>query len=326
MASYYLVAFLATIYPIVIVLNSFAPFKARKPWITFHSWFEQTLNAFLDASLLFSISLLLAAIYRFSSASRNPDGEENTFIYSLINAVTVSMFAVFPPLILQSTARNLRRRGIRAMLWFFVIAFVITVTILYYRWRGPDAILHFFNNESHLDEQIDRHPGKAVWLIFCDLTDDNLVQSLDRAIITAQVIFALNLPCWVYLVYTIRDDQHDSAAPQGPAGDDLHRDRFKALRRYGNIARGLNVLLCCAIMWLLLGTFTSIAVRLADAMRPWGKDRRWSIGQVLAMATFVPLLIDIGTIALCKYLMLITSLDCFEGTTSSETFTNCVWK
>lgn len=323
MASYYLVAFLATIYPIVIFLNSFAPFKAHKPWKTFHSWFEQTLNAFLDASLLFSISLLLAAIYRFSSASRNPNGEENTFIYSLINAVTVSMFAVFPPLILQSTARNLRRRGIRAILWFFVIVFVITVTILYYKWRGPDAILHFFNNESHLDDQINRHPGKAVWLIFCDLTDDDLVQALDRAIITAQVIFTLNLPCWVYLVYTIRDAQHDSVAPQGPASDDLRRNRSKALRRYGNIARALNVLLCCAVMWLLLGTFTSIAVRLADAMRPWGKDRRWSIGQVLAMATFVPLLIDIVTIALCKCLMPVTSITVFGGSMFAATITNC---
>lgn len=314
MASYYLIAFLATLYPVVIGLNSLAPFRTRKLWKTFHSWFEQTINGFLDASLLFSISMLLACIYRFSSASRNPDGEDNTFVYSLINAVTVSMFTVFPPLMLQLTAHDLRRRGIRAVLWFLVIAFVITTTILYYKWRGPDPMLYFFQNEKHLNDQINRHLGKTAWLMFCDITDDVLVQSLDRAIITAQVIFALNLPCWVYLVYTIGDAQEDSAAPQDHANDDLHRTLSKVLMsRYGKLVRALNILLCCAVMWLLLGTFTTIAVRLADAMRPWGKDRRWSIGQVLALATFVPLLIDIGTIAMCKYSVAVTPTHILVG-------------
>lgn len=308
MASYYLIAFLATVYPVVIGLNSFPRFKASQSWKTFHSWFEQTLNAFLDASLLFSISMLLAAIYRFSSASRNPDGDDNTFIYSLINAVTVSMFSVFPPLMLQFTARNLRRRGIRALLWFLVIAFTISMTILYYIWRGPDAILSFFKDETHQNEQINRHLGKAVWLIFCDMTDGSLIQSLDRAIITAQVVLALNLPCWGYLVYTIGDAQQDLATPQDPANDGLHDARSKFLRRYEKLARALNILLCCVVMWLLLGTFTTIAVRLADAMRPWGKDRRWSIGQVLALATFVPLLIDLGAIAMGKCLVIVTPI------------------
>lgn len=51
-------------------------------------------------SLLFAVSTLLACIYRFSLAARHPNGEDNTFIYSFVNAGTVSMFSVFPPLIL----------------------------------------------------------------------------------------------------------------------------------------------------------------------------------------------------------------------------------
>lgn len=305
MVSYYLVAFLATLYPIVISLDSVVPFKASKVWRRVHSWFEQTLNTFLDASLLFSISMLLAAIYRFSSAYRHPNGEDNTFIYSLINAVTVSMFSVFPPLILQSTAPELRRRILRAILWFLVIAFVITLTILYYIWRGPNPIIDFFLDGHHLDDQVNRHVGQYIWLVFCDLTDTQLIQSLDCAIITAQVVLGLNLPSWFYLVYTIiRGDakREDLGVPQDPGNNDLHQTQFESWKSYGKYARALNILICYVTMWLLLGTFTTIAVRLAVAMGPFGKDRRWSIGQILAMATFVPLIIDIGAIVLGKSL------------------------
>lgn len=285
----------------MIALDSFTVLKAYKPWRRSHSWFEQTLNTFLDASLLFSVSMLLAAIYRFSSAARHPDGDDNTFIYSLINAVTASMFSVFPPLILQLKSRKLRRRGIRSILWFLVIAFVITMTILYYRWRGPGAISRFFDDEAHLDNQIDRHIRQVAWLILCDLTNARLVDALDRAIITAQVLLGLNLPGWIYLVYTIRNADSENSATSRDRGDDnLHHAQSNWWKRYGKHARALNIVLCCAMMWVLLGTFTAIAVRLADAMGPWGKDRSWSIGQILAMATFAPLMIDVIAIALGK--------------------------
>lgn len=302
MASYYLIALLTTVYTIVISLNSIVALKTYKPWRRFHGWFEQTLNTFLDASLLFSASMLLASIYRFSSAARDPGNGDNTFIYSLVNAVTVSMFSVFPPLILQLTARRLRRRGIRSILWFLVIAFVITMSILYYRWRGPGGIAEFFDDDTYLGTQAVRHVQQIVWLTFCDLTSHRLVGALDSSIITAQVLLGLNLPGWIYLVYTIREAEQEAYdAPQEYGSDNLHYHAPKVWERYGKKARAVSIVLCCVMMWLLLGTFTAIAVRLADAMGPWGKDRRWSIGQVLALATFAPLIIDIIAIALGKW-------------------------
>lgn len=302
MASYYLIALLTTIYTTVIIMNSTTALRTYKHWTKFHGWFEQTLNTYLDASLLFSASMLLASIYRFSSAARDPENGDNTFIYSLVNAVTVSMFSVFPPLVLQLTARRLRRRGIRSILWFLVIAFVITMTILYYRWRGPDGISGFFDNDAYLGTQATRHVQQIMWLTFCDLTSHRLVQALDYSIITAQVLLGINLPGWIYLVYTIREaEQESSDILQGHNNDNPHHHEPNVWERYGTKARALNIVLCCAMMWLLLGTFTAIAVRLADAMGPWGKDRRWSIGQVLALATFAPLIIDIVAIALGKW-------------------------
>lgn len=81
MVSYYLIAALATLYVIVLSLDSIKPLrppkalkalKEYKPWRKLNDLCKQSLNTILDASLLFSISMLLAAIYRFISAIRDP--------------------------------------------------------------------------------------------------------------------------------------------------------------------------------------------------------------------------------------------------------------
>jgi cytochrome bd-type quinol oxidase subunit 2 len=91
---------------------------------------ELMLGAFLDSSLLFSISMLLATIYRFTSAFTYHDGTraDNTFFYSRINVVTISIFSAFLPLILQFPLRKNQRKAARAVLWFLAILLVITVT------------------------------------------------------------------------------------------------------------------------------------------------------------------------------------------------------
>ncbi|KAG6355953.1 hypothetical protein INS49_015338 [Diaporthe citri] len=139
MISYYLVAALATAYVIIISLNSIKALEESTPWGKPHKLFEQTMNLFLDASLLFSISILLAAICRFISASEHPDRKDNTFFYSLVNATTIPIFSVFPPLMLHFPARKERRNGLRAIMWFFVIGFATTLTVLSKTYWGDDA-------------------------------------------------------------------------------------------------------------------------------------------------------------------------------------------
>lgn len=282
----------------VISLNSVKALQEYHTWTKVHTIFEKTLSLFLDTSLLFSISMLLAAIYRFSSAFQHPSREENTFMYSQLNAVTISLFSVLPPLLLQLLERRLRRKIIRAMLWFLVISFVTTLTILYQQWRGHDPISKNF--ADHILNMITEHAAQAVWLSFCDLNNKSLLDALDCAIIIAQLLLFLNLPCWIYLLFTILSARkRSSRVPQRHMDNGLHRI-FSGWQKTCRWVRALNIFVCCATMWLLLSIFTAIAVRLADAMGQWSKDRRWSVGQILAMATFAPLIIDIIAIALCK--------------------------
>lgn len=298
MVSYYLVATLATLYVIVISLNSVKALQQCHPWTKVNTIFDETMNLFLDTSLLFSISMLLAAIYRLSSAFQHPGQDENTFMYSQLNAVTLSMFSVLPPLLLQFPERRLRRKHIRAILWFLVISLVTTLTVLYHQWRGYGPISKHFDNQ--VDDMLLKHPRQAVWLAFCDLNNKSLLDALDCAILITQVLLVLNLPRWIFFLFTIIGGQkRGSRVPQRHRDNGLYRTLSDWKKTYRWI-RVLNTLVCCATMWLLLSIFTAMAVRLADAMGQWSKDRRWSVGQVLAMATFVPLIIDIIAIALCK--------------------------
>lgn len=321
MVSYYLVATLATLYVFVISLNSIKHLRAYKLWERLHGLFEKTLNLFLDASLLFSISMLLASIYRFTSAFKNPDNAHNTFIYSLYNAVIISIFTVFPPLMIQFPERKLRRGGIRAILWFLVIAFVITLTVLFYIVFGSTTYVvgagldHHedlvFGTTSHvIGAGLDHHDDQFLWLAFCDPNWDNgsLLEALDRAITISLVVLGLNLPRWIYLLIAIRPARKKSSnAAQCRVNQGLWQTWSDMRQRYQKKARALtitlralNITLCCATMWLLLSIFTAINVRNADAIGPDIEDRKLSVGQVLAVATFVPLIIDVVAIAMGK--------------------------
>lgn len=278
MISYYFIAALATLYVIVFSLDRISALNS--PWKRIRALLRNKLNLFLDTSLLFSIAMLLAAVYRFISHLRHPDGvDENTFFYSLTNAITISIFTVFPPLILQFTERKQPPKVIRSILWFLVIILAMAITGLYYKWRGLHPISKYFDNNNNWRKVLNDHWKQALWLKFCDLNPGLLIRTLDRAILFAQGVLVFNVPCGIYHLFTVRTAMSRSANSSGPAF-------WFSLRQF-------NIILCCGTMWLLLVMFTAISARVADGMGPDSKDRKLSVGQVLAVATFVPLIVEI---------------------------------
>lgn len=297
MISYYLVAALATVYVIIISLNSIKVLEECSLWRKLYKLFEQTKNLFLDASLLFSISVLLAAIYRFVSASQHPDRKDNTFLYSLVDAIIIPIFSVFPPLMLQFPARKERRNGIRAMLWFLVIGFATTLIVLSFTYSEHDV--HASNDANGVPEQV-------WWLALCDLNNETMFYAVDYSMIMALGVLGLNLPRWISLLFAIGKDRKTSKhsdTPQGRADNcpfQIWSRMRQFYRKYGKYARALNIILCCTTMWLLLGIVTILAAHKAEAMGQDSKERQLSVGQVLSVATFVPLVIDIVAIAMGK--------------------------
>lgn len=135
MISYYMVAIFATLYYLAIapgILETYGGSLRCSQWAARYrriaSGFEGSVMGFLDAMLLFAISMLVAAVTRYSALILHP--EEIHSLFGLQNCVFLSAFAVFPAFVLQSLSRDLRRRRVRLCLWDLVFVFALVVEIL----------------------------------------------------------------------------------------------------------------------------------------------------------------------------------------------------
>jgi hypothetical protein len=100
MFTYYLIAAMSTVYPLILGSATLRLFSKRSRHARIVGWFRETISGFLDASLIFAVAIIVAATYRFGSAFRDPDQLDNAFSPSLWNAIIVALLSVFPPLIL----------------------------------------------------------------------------------------------------------------------------------------------------------------------------------------------------------------------------------
>lgn len=263
-------------------------------------WFRETISSFLDASLIFAVAILVAAIYRFTSAFRDSDQLDNAFPPSLWNAIIVALLSVFPPLILQCTSSDsLRRKGLRVLLWFLVVVFTITSNVLFFIWYkslNPNTL------------RPTRAGGTEYLWTLCtkDLPGRNR-QSLGF-VIAAQAQLLLNLMFWTYTRLPNSDIVQDRKCSkrgrsvlqtQARAADSRRNPRRMLV--FQILTRALQVLSAQLMMWLLLGLLTSLT--LSDGVNAGEsfKNSKWSVGQVLGLAQFVPVIIDLVVASICEY-------------------------
>ena len=64
----------------------------------------------------------------------------------------------------------------------------------------------------------------------------------------------------------------------------------------------INGVLCCAIMWALLGLFSAYRFDIHRKMGSSDEDSQWSFGQVLALATWAPVAVELIDTYLSEYL------------------------
>ena len=72
--------------------------------------------------------------------------------------------------------------------------------------------------------------------------------------------------------------------------------------------KALQVFSAQLMMWLLLGLLTSLTLSDGVIAGETFKNSRWSVGQVLGLAQFVPVVIDLVVAAICEYLCLNRSM------------------
>lgn len=200
-------AALSTVYFIILVANRFCGDRLSN---RFFVAFRDSVNTFLDALLIFTCSILASTVYRYSSFDlhqRNKDLDPNSFSsYQLMGAVTLSVFCVFPCIVLQTVSGGLRVRtdsgkrrirALRLLLWIIVVALSVTVEVQY-----RNVYPQVWDNLNNISiTSIREHAGlyrEFWWLSNCD--DIDLLQMIVAAVHAGHFIMAVQL---VWLLYSV---------------------------------------------------------------------------------------------------------------------------
>lgn len=298
MITYYIAAVFSTVYYIILTPELSAAYGRAMPglskkfgarYATFNAGFRESLQNTLDATLLFAISMLVAAVTRYVQIQLHPD--ETYSLYGLMDSVFLSAFSVFPCLILQSLSHELRRRRIRLFMWLMVLVFAIAVDALYNKY-----FLDVFANETTLEAAFatEQELGQFVWLALCQSLP--LMYGLETTLKVGHVLMLLNCSWWVYYVVAGLGGSRWKPAIQEKAG---------RLWKWWELARLClrlgNGLLCLAVMWTFLGIFTVYRADIATKAAGSDQDSEWSFGQVLTLVTWIPIFFDMAVFYICKY-------------------------
>lgn len=301
MFTYYLIATMATAYPLILGSAAVGLFNRNSLQARIVGWFRETISGFLDASLIFAVAVLVAATFRFSSALRYPDQLDNAFSPSLWNAIIVALLSVSPPLILQcASGDTLRRKGLRLLLWSLVVVFTTTSSILFFFWYRS---LRF----SGLPTSTRTTSVQYLWNL-CTKNLPKRVQENLGFVVAAQTQLLLSLILWVYTKLSKSGSAPDGRTTTGITSSEIQKTQARGVDSHRSPRlvsifqlRALQAFSAQLMMWLLLGRLTSLT--LSDGVNAGDsfKNVKWSVGQVLGLAQFVPVVIDLVVAGTCEY-------------------------
>lgn len=293
MISYYMVAIFATLYYLALtpgILETYGVPLGSLQWAARYrklaSGFEGSVMGFLDAMLLFAVSMLIAAVTRYSALILHP--EEVHSLFGLQNCVFLSAFSVFPAFVLQSISRDLRRRRVRLCLWDLVFVFALVVEILYrLEYRSTVEKLDKINSSTGSEL------SQIAWFSNCQSED--LRQSLQTLLSVGHGIMLANCAWWLYNVAEIYMGRWWKPALQQKS---KLWDVWATCRLWLRISNGL---ICLAIMWAFLGLFTAYRHDVLTKAGSASEDNEWTFGQVLSLTTWIPIGIELLAVYICKY-------------------------
>ncbi|KAK7747278.1 hypothetical protein SLS53_001531 [Cytospora paraplurivora] len=248
--SFYTVAIFVTIFYLALVPGVFEAYgretrssKLVSLYRKCASGFEESIAGFLDAMLLFTISMLIAAITRYASVLENP--HESHSLFGLQDCVFLTAFAILSTLVLQSLSYDLRRQRIRMVLWGLLMALTITLEVFYRR----EYIDYFTGNGATWSHHAIQEDAQIIWHTFCQ--SDRLRRTLQSLLTAGHCVMGINAAAGIYLM--LETFFGDRWIPKLQCHARLWNiwETCKICLRLG------NGLLCVIIMWAFLGLFTA---------------------------------------------------------------------
>ena len=273
--SHYAAAILATFYLVIILLDSNAGKRTKnqhiqaapalslssKRFTRVKGAVHGSLLTFLDTAFLFTFALEIATLFILATPAAGFADEVNSIDGQI--AVVTSTFCMFMTSVLCQAAGI---QGPRSKLRHSTFCII---TLL----NGVAFILLLRPTPSYLD---------SAWVRYCGKTSDlgpDLTNGSETVVRIG--LFIACFPCLPAL--------------------NLVTQRQSRSRRFSTrkIALILAVLFC-VIMWALLLLTTVFRQRIIAATGLSNQERKFSFGQILALATWTPVLVDFMYSYLCK--------------------------
>lgn len=260
--------------------------------------FRGSLDGFLTASMLMSIAMLIAAVWTsivHGKERKIPAGQKvlpyfGSALYDMILSLLAASFSIFPVLLLyalmgrrnsdgsrnheKTTNRTDKhrvwlRRGVLGVMW------VLAAAEVYLAPRGESDYeqRHDANQEANRDI-CNQRGGTTYWHAMKAAQVLIIGMPLTWLVLTSFVITGFGIP--------------------GLAERPWVR-RWRSVWRLG--IAWLNMLL----MWALLAYFTMLRSRIIEASGGLDDENQWGFGQLLALATWVPVAAEWLYIFICEF-------------------------
>jgi hypothetical protein len=252
--------------------------------------FQESTSDFLDASLVFSSAMQVAAITRYASLFYDPKADFS--VYGLVGSIFMSTFTIFPCIILQTVTDRVRRHWLRIFLWLVVIGSSITLKVLF------DNVNRNFAEILDRDVLDSEQIKETIWILLCE--DERKRGSLQTVGTVMHIWLALNLAWWLWYVGV-------SVVPQQWKEERKNSRWYHPFQKAQRALLFLDGSISVVIMYACIGHFhwyndyvRGIAGVDDDDSPASSDDGDWTFGQVLALATWVPVIVQLLSITFCK--------------------------
>jgi hypothetical protein len=274
LVCYFLQAVLTTFYAAIITFmrirrfseTSVQRYPIKNPYVRRAlSSIKHSTRVFLDASMLFCFAMLGAAVVTFALGHT---GARPVNTYTALTTSYMSLYTILPALTLQTVASNsLRRTKFRAGLWSTIAVMMFTVVGLYYTTGALGNELVRGDIEKYYDPEIEDYMQFRFELWCFDRSTSDFF-----FLIVQGFIIGLSASIGIHLILR--------CIPRR-----WRPRRLKPVYSYGWCAMAIIYLVGS---WACLGLFITIRRKVEAISGPTNKDHEWTFGQVLSIATFVP--------------------------------------
>ncbi|KAF2643009.1 hypothetical protein P280DRAFT_515450 [Massarina eburnea CBS 473.64] len=273
--NFWVEAGLATIYLSILLLaekRDYLPKALSRRFFVQRSFeaAQESARTFLDTSLVFCIALLLATIKTYAKLLYDPAPYTK---YSAVSSAFLSLFAIIPAFLLHvATSEELRRVQWRRAVWGLIMSLTAAMVAMYYTLPKSERFLEDSDVENAQYSQWN-------WEGMC--ADPKLLESYATCLLVlCCVILGVLIVHGLFVLNLLRMPFLKQASHPRVA-----RVRGSSLYVIGAV--------CFAGMWTVLGLFMYFRYELGKLAGDNDGEHEWSFGQILALATWVPVVVEL---------------------------------